>query len=80
VLATGIVASVANVAVAVARLITLEVVKALRAPSRQRTMVAISRVKAVVDVAIKAVRAVEPWASSKKYSADKPVGPIVAVR
>jgi hypothetical protein len=37
-------------------------------------------IKAVVDVAVKAVRAVKPGASSKKHPANKPIGPIVAVR
>jgi hypothetical protein len=42
-------------------------------------MVAVMRVKAVVDVAVEAVRAMEPGTGSKKHAADKPVRAIVAV-
>jgi hypothetical protein len=38
------------------------------------------RIKAVVNMAVKAVTAVKPRASSKKHAANKPIGPIVAVR
>jgi hypothetical protein len=38
------------------------------------------RIIAVVDVAEKAVRAVKPGAGAKKHPANKPIGPIVAIR
>jgi hypothetical protein len=37
------------------------------------------RIKAVVDMAEKAVRAMKPGASSKKHPMNKPIGPIIAV-
>jgi hypothetical protein len=37
------------------------------------------RIKPVVDVSVKAVRAVKPGACSKKNAADKPIRPVVAV-
>ncbi len=72
-------ASIAYVASPISRLISLEVVEAFRPAPRQRSNVTVMRIIAVVDVAEKAVRAVKPGASSKKYSANKPIGPIVAV-
>jgi hypothetical protein len=73
-------ASVAYMASTIPSLISLEVVKALRSSLRQRSSVTMMRVKAVVDVAEKAARAVKPGASSKEHPANKPVGPIVAIR
>ncbi len=76
----GVMASVAYVASPISRLVSLEVVEALRPAPRQRSNVTVMRIKAVVDMAVKAVRAVKPGASSKKYPANEPIGPIVAVR
>ena len=72
-------ASIAYVASPVPRLVSLEVVEALRTAPRQRSSVTVMRIIAVVDMAEKAVRAVKPGASSQKHSANKPIGPIVAV-
>ncbi len=72
-------ASVAYVASSIPRLVSLEVVEALRPTLRHRSSVTVMRIKAVVDMAVKAVRAVKPGAGSKKHPAYKPVGPIVAV-
>src|ERR1700722_15990580 len=74
------VGSVAYVASPIPRLVCLEVVKALRSALRHRSSVTVVRIKAVVDMAIKAVMAVEPGASPKKHPANKPIGSIVAVR
>ena len=79
VFASTFVAGVAYVALPIPRLVGVEVVKALLPAPRQRPIVAVPRVKAVVDVAPKATMAVKPGTSSKKYSARKPVGPVVAV-
>jgi hypothetical protein len=79
-LATGFVVSVANVAVAVARLVALEVVELTGASLRQGTVVTIPRVKAIVNVAIKAGAAVKPWTGTNEHPAEKPVGAIVAIR
>ena len=74
------VASVADVAAPVPRFVSLEVVEAFGAALGQRSNVAVMRIKAVVDMAEKAVRAVKPGASSKKHPANKPIRPVVAVR
>ncbi|MGA8554708.1 MAG: hypothetical protein WB630_09835 [Candidatus Acidiferrales bacterium] len=68
------------VASPIPRLVSLEVVEALCPALRQRSNVTVMRIKPVVDMAEKAVRAVKPGASSKKHPANKPIGPIVAVR
>ena len=73
-------ASIAYVASPIPRLVSLEVVEALRPPLRQRTNVTVMRIKAVVHMAEKAVRAAKPGAGSKKHPANKPIRPIVAVR
>jgi hypothetical protein len=72
-------AGVAYVAFSVPRLVSVEVVE-LRLPAPwQRSIVAVVRVKAVVDVPVKALAPVEPGSSSKKHPAHKPIGPIVAI-
>ena len=80
VLVAGIVAGIADVAASVARFVSMEVVEALCPAFRQRSNVAVMRIKAVVDVPIKARMAVKPGASSNEYSAKKPVGPVITVR
>jgi hypothetical protein len=72
--------SLAYVASPIPRLVCLEVVEALRPALRQRSSVTVMRIKAVVDMAEKAARAMEPGTSSKKHPANKPIGPIVAIR
>ena len=71
---------VADVASSIARLVSLEMVEGPRAAFGNRSYVTVMRIKAVVDVAVKAVRAVKPGASSKKQPANKPVGPVITVR
>jgi hypothetical protein len=71
--------SVAYVASPVASFVSVEVVETLLSAARQRPMVAVSRVEAVVYVAVEAVRTMEPGTGSKKQAADKPVGAVVAV-
>jgi hypothetical protein len=74
------VASGAYVASAISCLVCLEVVEALRSAFRQRSSVTVMRIKAVVDMAEKAVWSVKPGASSKKHPANKPIGPVIAIR
>ena len=74
------VGSVAYVASPIPRLVCLKVVEALRPALRQRSSVTVMRIKAVVDMAVKAVMAVKPGTSSKKHPTNKPIGPIVAIR
>jgi hypothetical protein len=79
VFAAGLMGSVSYVALPIARLISVEVIEAFFTASRKRSGVAMVRIIAVVDVAVKAAMAVEPGASSNKDSAQKPVGAVVAV-
>jgi hypothetical protein len=79
VFALRIMASIAYVASPIPRLVSLEVVEALGPAPGQRSSVTVMRIKAVVDMAEKAARAVKPGASSEKHPANKPIGPIVAV-
>jgi hypothetical protein len=74
------VASGPYIASPISRLVCLEVIKALSSARRQRSVVAMMWIKAVVDMAKKAVRAVKPGASSNKHPADKPIGPVITVR
>ena len=74
------VTGVAYVPSPISRLVCVEVVEALRPAFRQRSNVTVMRIKAVVDMAVKAARAVKPGASSKKHPLNKPIGPIIAVR
>jgi hypothetical protein len=75
-----IVSGIAYVALPIPRFVGVEMVEPLFPASRQRSMVSVARIKAVVDVAIEAARSVEPWAGSDKYPTQKPVGPVVTVR
>jgi hypothetical protein len=79
VLAGRIMAGVAYMALSIPRLVPVEVVERFRTALRQRSMVTLARVVAVVDVAVKAARAVKPGAGSKKHPANKPIGTIVAI-
>jgi hypothetical protein len=73
-------ASVAYVASPISRLVCLEVVEALRPALRPRSRVTVMRIKPVIHMSVKAVRAVKPRACSKKHPANKPIRPVVAVR
>ena len=79
VLVCGLVAGVADVAVAVAGLIALEVVEGLRAATRHGAVVAMVGIVAVVDVAVESMMAVIPGPSPDEYAPDEPIRPIVAI-
>jgi hypothetical protein len=74
-----IMARISYMTLPIASLVCVEVVELPLPAPRQRPNVTVMRIVAVVDVAVKAVRAVKPGASSNKYPSSKPVGPIVAV-
>jgi hypothetical protein len=76
---TCIVAGVAYVALPIPGLVAVKVVELGLPAPRHRSNVAVMRVKAVVNVTVKAARAVKPGTSSKEDPADKPIGPIVAI-
>jgi hypothetical protein len=63
----------------VTRFVPVEVVETLLPALRQRPAIPLPRIEAVVDVAVKAARAVKPGAGPNKYAAHKPIGPIVPV-
>jgi hypothetical protein len=73
-------ASFAYVASPISRLVCLEVVEALGPALGNRSSVAVMRIKPVIDMSVKAVRAVKPRTCSKKQAANKPIRPVVAVR
>ena len=79
VLAAGIVIGRACMSAAIARFVAVEVVEGLSAPLRERSVIAVTRIEAVVDVAIEVGWTVEPVARSDEDSVHKPVGPIVAI-
>jgi hypothetical protein len=74
-----IVAGVAYVALSIASLVAVKVVELRLPASGYRSVVSVMRVKAIVNVAIKAATAVKPGACSKEYPPNKPIGPIVAI-
>jgi hypothetical protein len=75
-----LVVGVANVSLAIAGFIGLEVVKGFCTMIRERSVVAVTWIVAIVDVAIVAVMTVIPGTSSDEHAADEPVGSIVAIR
>jgi hypothetical protein len=78
--AAGGVVRVANMALAVARFVAVEVVEGLIAMLRHWTNIAVAWVVPIVDVAIVAVAAVIPGTGSDEYAAAaEPVRAIVAV-
>ena len=73
------VGSLAHVAPSIARFICREVIEALRTTLRNRSMVAVSRIVAVVHVTIEMVMTVEPGTCTDEDSARKPVRAVVPV-
>ena len=80
VLSAPFMASVTYVASPISGFVGLEVVEALRPALRKRSRVTVMRIKAVIDVSVKTVRAVKPRACSQKHPADKPIRPVVTIR
>ena len=79
VLMARVMGSGAYVTSAITRLISLEVVEGFRSTLRQWSVVAVMGIEAIVDMAVKAMRAVEPGTGSNKHAANKPIGPVIAV-
>jgi hypothetical protein len=78
--AAAVMSGIAYVAAPVPRLIRMEVVERLLAALRHGTSVTMTRIIAVVDMAVKAARSVEPGARSNEHSAKEPIRPIIPVR
>ena len=62
------------------RLVAMEVVERCLPATRQRSVITVMRVVAVINMSEEPTRTVEPGPSSQKDSADKPVRPVIAVR
>ena len=67
------------VAAAVTRFVRLEMIECLRTMSGQRASVSMMRIEAVINVAVEAGCAVEPWAGSDEDTAVEPLGAVVPV-
>jgi hypothetical protein len=79
VFATSFMAGVACMALSIAGLVAVKVVELLLPAARQRSTVSVVRIKAVVNVAIKAAWTVKPGTCSEEYPADKPIGAVVSI-
>jgi hypothetical protein len=75
----SVMAGVADVAMPVLRLVSVEMGERLFPAGREWSVVAVTRIVAVVDMAIKPVRTVKPWPGPDKHTPDKPIRPIVAI-
>jgi len=69
----------ADVAVAIARLIGVEVVELLIAAPGQWSVITVTRIEAVIDVAVETAVAMEPGTGSDEDAVIEPVRPIVAI-
>ena len=79
VLAAAFVGWISRMAMLIMRGICLEAVERLLPACWKRSVVAMARIVALVDVAIEPVRPVKPGAGADEYSARKPIRTIVAV-
>ena len=77
--AAALMAGVAFVALSIPRFVAVEVVELRLAASRQRSIVAVMRIKPVVHVPIEPARPVEPGTGAKKHPAIKPIRTVVAI-
>jgi hypothetical protein len=69
----------AYVAVPISHLVSVEMVESPLSTLRMRTNVAMMWIEAVINVAVEAMRAVEPRAGSDKHAAVEPLRPVIAV-
>jgi hypothetical protein len=74
-----IMAGVAYMTLSIASLVAVKVVELLLSTTWQRSTVSVVRIKAVVNVAIKAAWTVKPGTCSEEYPADKPIGAVVSI-
>jgi hypothetical protein len=68
------------VALPIPRLVRVEMVERLLSVFRHRAYITVVRIIAIINVAVEAMRAVEPRASADEHPANEPIGPIVAIR
>jgi hypothetical protein len=76
----GFMAGLAYVTSPIPRLVSLEVVEALRSALRQRSAVTVVRIIAVVHMTVESVIVVKPGACTNEHPASKPIWPVIAVR
>src|ERR1700722_14351050 len=76
----SVVASRACMAVSIARLIATKVVELLIAARGERSVIAVTRIEAVIDVAVETGVPMEPGTGSDEDSVGEPVRPVIAVR
>jgi hypothetical protein len=74
-----IVAGIPGVTLPVSRLVRMEVIERLFPAPWKRSIVTVMRIIAIVNVAVKAVRAMKPWARSDEKSTAEPIRSIVAI-
>jgi hypothetical protein len=75
----AIMAGIADVTSPIPCLISVEVVKWLRPALRYGSVITVMGIVAVIHMAVKAARAMEPWAGANEYAAREPIRSIVAV-
>lgn len=75
----AVVASITNMASTIPRLVPAEVVEGPVIAIGKRSVITVMRIPAIIDMAVKTTRAVEPGAGSDKHSAHIPIGSIVAI-
>ena len=74
-----LVAGGAYVTPSIPRLVAMEVVEGCLPATRQRPVIAVMRIVAVINMPVETPRTVEPGSSSEKHSADKPVRAVIAI-
>jgi hypothetical protein len=77
---SSIVTGVAYMAAPVPGLVPVKVVELLLSTPWQRSMVTVTRIITVIDMAVKAGMAMKPRPGSNKDPTQKPIGAVVAVR
>ena len=80
VFSTRLMAGVPNVTLTIAGFVALEMVKRLSAAIRQRSMVAVARVVAVVHVSIEPVMAMKPGPCADEQTTIEPVRAVITIR
>ena len=74
-----IMAAISNMTLPVSGFVGMEVIERPFPTRWNRSVVAAARIIAIVHVAVKAVPAAKPWASSDEQTAVEPVGSIVTI-
>jgi hypothetical protein len=80
VFATTIMTRVADMALAISGFVCVEVIESMFTVLREGAVIAVAGIEAIVYVAVKAARSVEPGAGADEDAAGKPVRTVVAVR